>query len=70
MKCNEFQQLIDAYLQETIAEEQSEQFEEHFFGCRQCFLGLKINETLQNKDVRITVKEKPPHLPSRGKRDG
>ncbi len=59
MKCHEFQNLIGAYLQETIAEEQREQFEEHFFGCRQCFLGLKINETLKNKDVRITPKEKP-----------
>lgn len=59
MKCNEFHDLIDAYLQETIDEAQREGFEEHFFHCRKCFLGLKINETLQKKDVRISLEEKP-----------
>jgi tetratricopeptide (TPR) repeat protein len=59
MKCHEFQNLIDAYLQETIEETQREKFEEHFFQCRECFLGLKINETLQNKEVRIPAEEKP-----------
>ena len=59
MKCHEFQDLIEAYLQETIEEPRREQFEEHFFQCRKCFLGLKINETLQNKDVRIPLEEKP-----------
>jgi tetratricopeptide (TPR) repeat protein len=59
MKCHEFQRLIEAYLQETIEETQREQFEEHFFGCRECFLGLKINETLMNKEVRIPMKVKP-----------
>ncbi|MCJ7524763.1 MAG: zf-HC2 domain-containing protein [Candidatus Aminicenantes bacterium] len=59
MRCNEFQNLIDAYLQETINEPRREKFEEHFFQCRKCFLGLKLNEALQNKDVRITLEEKP-----------
>jgi len=59
MKCNEFHDLIEAYLQETIDEAQREGFEEHFFHCRKCFLGLKINETLQNKEVPISVEEKP-----------
>lgn len=59
MKCHEFQDLIEAYLQETIDEPQRERFEEHFFQCRKCFLGLQINETLRNKEVRISLKEKP-----------
>jgi hypothetical protein len=59
MKCHEFQSLIGSYLQETIEEPRREQFEEHFFQCRKCFLGLKINETLQNKGVRIPLEEKP-----------
>jgi tetratricopeptide (TPR) repeat protein len=59
MKCIEFHDLIEAYLQETIDEAQREGFEEHFFQCRKCFLGLKINETLQKKDVRISLEEKP-----------
>lgn len=59
MKCKEFHSLIDAYLQEKIEEPRREEFEEHFFQCRKCFLGLKINETLQNKEVRITLEEKP-----------
>jgi tetratricopeptide (TPR) repeat protein len=59
MKCHEFQNLIEAYIEETIEEPQREQFEEHFFQCRKCFLGLQINETLRNKEVRISLKEKP-----------
>jgi len=59
MKCNEFQSLIDAYLLEQVEEPRREEFEEHFFKCRKCFLGLKINETLQRKDVPITLKERP-----------
>lgn len=59
MKCHEFQSLIDAYLQERIAEPQREEFEGHFFQCQKCFLGLKINETMQNKEVRIGLEEKP-----------
>lgn len=62
MKCNEFQALIDAYLQETIEESLREEFEEHFFKCKKCFLGLKINETLQKKEVRIPLREKPRFL--------
>jgi hypothetical protein len=60
MKCHEFQDLIEAYLRETIEEPRREQFEEHFFQCRKCFLGLKINETLRNKDVSIPLEEKSP----------
>jgi tetratricopeptide (TPR) repeat protein len=59
MKCHEFQDLIDAYLGETIAEEKREPFEEHFFSCRQCFLGLKINESLRGKEVPIPLPERP-----------
>jgi hypothetical protein len=59
MKCHEFQNLIEAYLQGTIEEAQRDRFEEHFFQCRKCFLGLQINETLRNKEVRISLKEKP-----------
>ena len=59
MRCNEFKNLIDDYLQETIDEPRREKFEEHFFHCRKCFLGLKLNESLQNKEVRITLEEKP-----------
>jgi len=59
MKCHEFQDLIESYLRETIEEPLRERFEEHFFQCRKCFLGLKINETLQNKGVRIPLEEKP-----------
>ncbi|HUU04375.1 MAG TPA: zf-HC2 domain-containing protein [Patescibacteria group bacterium] len=59
MRCNEFQNVIDAYLQDTIDEPRREKFEEHFFQCRKCFLGLKLNEALQNKEVRISLEEKP-----------
>jgi tetratricopeptide (TPR) repeat protein len=59
MKCHEFQELIEPYLRETIDEAQREQFEEHFFSCRKCFLGLQINESLRDKEVRISMKEKP-----------
>jgi tetratricopeptide (TPR) repeat protein len=59
MKCHEFQNLIEAYLQETIEEGQRERFEEHFFRCRKCFLGLQINEALREKEVRISLAEKP-----------
>jgi tetratricopeptide (TPR) repeat protein len=59
MKGHEFRSLIDAYLKETIDEPRREQFEEHFFQCRKCFLGLKINETLQNREVNIPVEERP-----------
>jgi tetratricopeptide (TPR) repeat protein len=59
MKCHEFQDLIEAYLLGTIEEAQRERFEEHFFQCRKCFLGLKINENLRNREVRISIKEKP-----------
>lgn len=59
MKCREFQGLIEPYLRETIDESRREAFEEHFFGCQKCFLGLKINETLQGKNVRIPLAEKP-----------
>lgn len=59
MKCNEFHDLIESYLQETIDEAQREGFEEHFFHCRKCFLGLKINQTLQKKEVRISTEAKP-----------
>jgi hypothetical protein len=59
MKHHEFQELIEAYLQGTIEEARRERFEEHFFQCRKCFLGLQINETLRNKEVRISMKEKP-----------
>jgi tetratricopeptide (TPR) repeat protein len=59
MECHEFQDLIEPYLQETIGEDQRERFEEHFFQCRKCFLGLQINESLRNKEVRISLKEKP-----------
>lgn len=59
MKCHEFQSLIESYLQETIEEGRRERFEEHFFQCRKCFLSLQINETLRNKEVRISLKEKP-----------
>jgi tetratricopeptide (TPR) repeat protein len=65
MKCHEFQNLIEAFLGETIDESRREQFEEHFFNCRECFLGLKINETLQNKEVRIPVEERPRLFPFR-----
>ncbi|HEX7502544.1 MAG TPA: zf-HC2 domain-containing protein [Acidobacteriota bacterium] len=59
MKCREFHNLVDSYLQGTIDEAQRERFEEHFFTCRKCFLSLQINETLRNKEVRISLKEKP-----------
>ncbi|MBN2346674.1 MAG: zf-HC2 domain-containing protein [Candidatus Aminicenantes bacterium] len=59
MKCREFQKLIEAYLAETIEEPQRKRFEEHFFRCRKCFLGLKISETLQRKEVRIPLMERP-----------
>jgi tetratricopeptide (TPR) repeat protein len=59
MKCHEFQDLIESYLRETIEESRREQFEEHFFQCRKCFLGLKINEALQSKAVDIPLEEKP-----------
>lgn len=59
MKCHEFQDLIESYLRETIEESRREQFEEHFFQCRKCFLGLKINEALQSKAVGIPVEDKP-----------
>ena len=59
MKCKEFQSLIDAYLHEEIEEPQRERFEEHFFHCRKCFLGLRINETLKNREFRVTLQEKP-----------
>ncbi|MCU0237251.1 MAG: zf-HC2 domain-containing protein [Acidobacteria bacterium] len=58
MKCHEFQELIDSYLRETIDEPRREQFEEHFFHCRKCFLGLKINETLHQKGLRIPLEER------------
>jgi tetratricopeptide (TPR) repeat protein len=60
MKCKEFNDLIESYLRETIDESKREGFEEHFFQCRKCFLGLKINEALQNKDVRISLAEEKP----------
>lgn len=59
MKCHEFQGLIEAYLGETIEEPRREQFEEHFFTCRKCFLGLKINESLRSKEVLIPLAERP-----------
>jgi len=59
MKCREFRNLIDAYLQETIDEAQRERFEEHFFACRDCFLGLQINESLRSREVPVPLKEKP-----------
>jgi len=59
MKCHEFQNLIEAYLRETIEDTDRERFEEHFFACRKCFLGLRINEALQGKEVRIPLQEKP-----------
>lgn len=59
MKCREFRNLIDAYLHETIEEAQRERFEEHFFQCRDCFLGLQINESLRSREVPIPLKEKP-----------
>ncbi len=59
MKCHEFQERVDSYLRGTIEEPRREQFEEHFFQCRKCFLGLKINETLHNQGVRIPLEEKP-----------
>lgn len=65
MKCHEFQSLIDAYLRQEIAEPLREPFEEHFFGCRRCFLSLKINETLRDKEVAIPVEPLPRPLPFR-----
>ena len=59
MKCHEFQSLIADYLQEAIEDPRREEFEAHFFACRKCFLGLKINETLQKKEVPIRLEEKP-----------
>lgn len=59
MKCHEFQSLIDAYLRQEIAEPLREPFEEHFFGCRSCFLSLKINETLRAREVEIPVEPLP-----------
>ncbi|HOW44468.1 MAG TPA: zf-HC2 domain-containing protein [Candidatus Aminicenantes bacterium] len=57
MRCHEFQALIEAYLGEEIPEALREPFEEHFFRCRPCFLSLKINESLRNKDVAIALEE-------------
>ncbi len=57
MRCHEFQGLIEAYLGEAIPEALREPFEEHFFSCRACFLSLKINESLRNKEVAIAAEE-------------
>lgn len=57
MRCHEFQALIEAYLGETIPEARREPFEEHFFQCRECFLSLKINESLRSKEVAIAADE-------------
>ncbi len=65
MKCHEFQGLIDAYLRQEIAEPLREPFEEHFFGCRRCFLSLKINETLRDREVEIPVEPLPRPQPLR-----
>jgi tetratricopeptide (TPR) repeat protein len=59
MKCQEFQSVIADYLHEALDDPRREEFEAHFFACRKCFLGLKINETLKNKDVPIRLEEKP-----------
>lgn len=59
MKCREFQSLIADYLHEAIEDPKREEFEAHFFACRKCFLGLKINENLQSKCVPVGLEEKP-----------
>jgi len=57
MECKKFESLIGSYLKGTISENEREIFEEHYFLCSECFLSLKISESLFEKRVRILQKE-------------
>jgi tetratricopeptide (TPR) repeat protein len=58
MKCKEFESLIDGYLNGTLTEEKTGDFESHYFICDHCFSILKTAELLYEKKIRIPEREK------------
>ena len=58
MKCEEFESMVDGYVDGTIPESAAEDFEAHYFECDNCFYTLKATELLYENKVRIPIKEK------------
>ncbi len=54
--CKEFSKLILPYLSEKMDEQQTEQFELHYFTCENCFLNLKIAQHLHSGSVPVRLK--------------
>jgi tetratricopeptide (TPR) repeat protein len=53
--CEEFDGLIDGYLDGTLAEEKQETFELHYFECNECYTQLRVAERLHSKEVPIVT---------------
>lgn len=62
MKCKEFANLLDEYLDGELPEEIQESFELHYFECDDCFSLIKTAERLESKEIPIASPEtsKPP----------
>lgn len=56
MKKCKFEELIDDYLMNRLAEDRKEEFEEHYFNCPQCF------EKIEERDEIISVIQNKGHM--------
>ena len=55
MKCSEFTNVIDSYLDGTLAEDKMEALEMHYFECDDCFARLKVAERLHSNEIHIVA---------------
>ena len=56
MKKCKFEELIDDYLMNRLAEDRKEEFEEHYYNCPQCF------EKIEERDEIISVIQNKGHM--------
>jgi tetratricopeptide (TPR) repeat protein len=59
MNCKKFESLIEDYLTGKMDESLMESFERHYFECDSCFIAVKAEEILHQKQFEVNIKEKP-----------
>lgn len=55
MKCRRFKQQMDAYLRDELPEDVRQDFEAHYFSCKNCFDQLRIRRALMQTNFELKV---------------
>jgi anti-sigma factor RsiW len=60
MNCEEFNKLIDTYLDEELNENESSEFEKHLESCQRCQMEVMSFEKCKRLIRKIFTEENPP----------